>query len=208
MWPLVSSFDSFSHFGASEPSFRFTPLHPRPSRLRCCSSTNLSFASLFPLSPLTDPAAFWSVALAFPIYRAKTFMQPEPLVVSQTSSTDANPASPSTSSQHGNDRRCDEPVFDSLPPGNVGDRRVVDDVDSAIASSQSAGDASHASLLRRLNRVDSLPTFPAHDGSEFGSPPQAMQSRSADSNAKVYAFRMKPRQSLADLPNGKQRYAL
>lgn len=138
-------------------------------------------------------------------------MQPEPLVVSQTSSTDANPANPPTSSQHGNDRRCDEPVFDSLPPGDVGDRHVVDDVDSAIASSHSTGDGSHASLLRRLNsvdRVDSVPTSPAHYGSEFGSPPQGMQSGSADSKSKVYAFRMKPRQSLADLPNGKQWHAL
>jgi hypothetical protein len=49
---------------------------------------------------------------------------------------------------------------------------------------------------------------PVHYGSEFGSPPQVMQSGSADSKSKVYAFRMKPRQSLAGLPNGKRRHAL
>lgn len=139
-------------------------------------------------------------------------MQPEPLVVSQNSPADANPANPSLSSQHGNDRRCDEPVFDNLPPGDVGDRRVVDDVDSAIASSLSAGDGSHASLLlRRLNsvdHVDSAPTSPVSYGSDFGSPPQVMQSGSADSKSKVYALPMKPRQTLAHLPNGKQRHVL
>lgn len=128
-------------------------------------------------------------------------MQPEPLVVSHNSSTDANPSSPPTSSQHGNDRLCDDPVFGSLPPGDVGDPRVVDTVDSAIASSSSAGDGSHASSLRGLNgaHVDSLSTSSVYHGSEFGSPPQVM------SKPKVYTLRLKPRQNLSDLPNGESR---
>ncbi|KAH8697880.1 F-box and WD domain protein [Talaromyces proteolyticus] len=130
-------------------------------------------------------------------------MQPEPTAVSQSSSTDLNPANPPISSQYGHDPRRDESVFDTLSSGGVEDRAVVDRVDDEVSPSP-GGVGSGDSLLRRLNSVDSVvsaPTSPIRSVSDFSSPSRVFQPSSADAKSKVYVFRIKPRPSLADLPN-------
>lgn len=132
-------------------------------------------------------------------------MPSEPTIVSQISSPDARTFQSTSSSQHGNDHRCDEPVFDILPREDVGDHVASNDP----PSSPPAGAHASEDSLRRLNGVDndvaiasSLSSNPG--GVENGGSLDDVfrTSPASHRSKKVYVFGPKPRQTLADLPNG------
>uniref|UniRef100_A0A093UT67 F-box/WD repeat-containing protein pof10 n=1 Tax=Talaromyces marneffei PM1 TaxID=1077442 RepID=A0A093UT67_TALMA len=131
-------------------------------------------------------------------------MPSEPTVVSQNSSLDVRNSRLTTSSQHGNDHRCDEPVFDILHREDVGDHVTSNDP----PSSPPAGAHASEDSLRRLNGVDndaviaSSPSSTPGGGENGGSLDDVFRSSPASHRSnKVYVLRPKPRQSLAGLPN-------
>jgi hypothetical protein len=131
-------------------------------------------------------------------------MPSEPTVVSQNSFPDVRTLQPTTSSQHGNDHRCDETVFDILHREDVGDH--VASIDPP--SSPPAGAHASEDSLRRLNGADndvaiaSSPSSIPGGVENGGSLDDVFQSSPASHRSKVYVLRPKPRQSLVDLPNG------
>ncbi|OKL59577.1 hypothetical protein UA08_05227 [Talaromyces atroroseus] len=136
-------------------------------------------------------------------------MLPEPTAVSQSPFTNASPAASTTSSQHGNDHRCDEPVLDILPREDVGDRHF-NDASSDLPPSAPAGGGVHGRiqepLLRRLSNDAVLASSPLsthyepHSDDLEEDVPQSSPAQN-ESKSKVYVLRANPRQSLADLPN-------
>lgn len=132
-------------------------------------------------------------------------MPSEPTIVSQNFSSDARTPQPTTSSQHGNDHRCDETVFDILSREDVGDHVASNDP----PSSPPGGALGDEDSLRRLNGFDndvaiaSSPSSIPGGVETEGSLDEAFRSSPASRRSKkVYVLRPKPRQALADLPNG------
>jgi hypothetical protein len=133
-------------------------------------------------------------------------MLPEPTAVSQTPFTNASPAPSPTSSQHGNDHRCDEPVFDILPREDVEDRHL-NDASSGLPSAGVHG--IDEPLLRRLSSaadndavLASSPSSTRYGFHSDSSHEDVFQSSPAQYQSKVYALQANPRQTLSDLPNG------
>lgn len=131
-------------------------------------------------------------------------MPSEPTIVSQNSSSDVPSSQPTTSSQHGNDHHCDEPVFDILPREDVGDHASDDP-----PSSPPGGAPGDEDSLRRLNGFDNSVAIASSPSSIRGGVETAgslddvfPSSPASRRSKKVYVLRPKPRQALADLPNG------
>jgi hypothetical protein len=132
-------------------------------------------------------------------------MPSEPTIVSQNSSPDARTLQPITSSQHGNDLRRDEPVFDILHREDVGDHVASNDPPPCLPAGAHAGEDS----LRRLNGVDNDVAIASSPSSIPGGVENGgllddvfRPSPASHRSKKVYVLRPKPRQTLADLPNG------
>ncbi|EED16921.1 F-box and WD domain protein [Talaromyces stipitatus ATCC 10500] len=131
-------------------------------------------------------------------------MPSEPAVVSQNSSPDVPTPQPTTSFQHGNDDRCDEPVFDTLLREDVGDQVASSD---PPVSAPAGAHASEDALLRRLNGTDddvaivSSPSSVPRGVETENSLEDVFRSSPGSHQSKVYVLRPKPRQTLAELPN-------
>ena len=141
----------------------------------------------FSLIRLTQPP-FWSVAFAFPKFRVKTFMQSEPTVISKSALADIHPPTPSSTTQHGNDTRYDETVFDHLHRGEI----------EGHEEEGAHGFGSEGSRLGQLSPVDDLPS----EDTTPGHLRDTLQANVSQDDARVYVLHPRKRVSLTDLPNG------